>query len=393
MKKSEYINHYCVGCGLCHSAYGKNLVLTDRGFPNSDVKPNEDTNIYERICPVFYYENECKHDVWGTVDKAIIGYSSNSSIRFKAATGGALTELCIYLLEEKIVDGIVHTSYDPDDSSKTISCISSNKEEVIDRCGSRYSISVPLKDILQMVNNKKKYAFLGKPCDVMALRRFIDINKEYEKVFLYLLSFFCAGEPSVNAQEALLNRMGTTIKDCESITYRGNGWPGYTTISNKDGSTAKIEYKVAWGSYLGRDLRNICRFCMDGTGDAADISCADFWYLDKAGFPDFSEHDGRNIIIARTSKGQLLVDGAVENERLICEEEYTNKMSEFFKYQPNHYKRKGTMKTMFLALKLFGKPVPYYSKSYLNTYSKHSNLKQKTIFFFGTIKRIIKDTI
>lgn len=35
---------------------------------------------------------------WGNIEKALIGYSSNKKIRFKAASGGALTEICCYLL-------------------------------------------------------------------------------------------------------------------------------------------------------------------------------------------------------------------------------------------------------------------------------------------------------
>lgn len=62
-----------------------------------------------------------------------IGYSSNKKIRFKAASGGALTEICCYLLENKKVDAIIHTTYDPDDQTKTISCVSTTVEEVIHR--------------------------------------------------------------------------------------------------------------------------------------------------------------------------------------------------------------------------------------------------------------------
>lgn len=81
----------------------------------------------------------------GKYRKSFDSYSSNKKIRFKAASGGALTEICCYLLENKKVDAIIHTTYDPDDQTKTISCVSTTVEEVISRCGSRYGISVPLQ--------------------------------------------------------------------------------------------------------------------------------------------------------------------------------------------------------------------------------------------------------
>ena len=50
---------------------------------------------------------------------------------------------------------------------------------------------------------------------------------------------------------------------------------------------------------------------MDGTGELADIVCADFWQLDNNNHPDFSEHEGRNIIIARNELGKQLLDATV----------------------------------------------------------------------------------
>lgn len=214
-------------------------------------------------------------------------------------------------------------------------------------------------------------------------------NKAY--LTAYLLSFFCAGEPSVNAQDELLKKMGTSRQGCDTLVYRGNGWPGFTTVNTKDGRELKMEYKVAWGQYLGRDIRYICRFCMDGTGELADIVCADFWQLDNNNHPDFSEHEGRNIIIARNELGKQLLDATVKSGRINVEEDFTTKIdSEFYLYQPAQLKRKGTMKTTITAMKLCRRDTPKYSKSFLNKYASHVDLKVKFDFFIGIIKRVIK---
>ena len=75
----------------------------------------------------------------------------------------------------------------------------------------------------------------------MALRRGIGVNSELGKRIPYLLSFFCAGEPSVNAQNNLLKAIGTTKEKFSTITYRGNGWPGMTTVTERDGNVLKME--------------------------------------------------------------------------------------------------------------------------------------------------------
>lgn len=391
MKKNEYINTYCTGCGLCHSVLGTKMEKISGGFPNVNIKENEDTSFYSDVCPVFYYEEEVKHDVWGTIQGAYIGYSSNPEIRYKAASGGALTEICVYLLNKKLVDGIIQTTCDPEDQTKNISVVSSTVEQVVERCGSRYSISVPLENILEMLEHGKHYAFVGKPCDVMALRRYMDKNQDIKNRIIYLLSFFCAGEPSEDAQDKLLEKMNCSRENCKSITYRGNGWPGYTTVVKNNGEIEKLEYKETWGKFLGRDLRNICRFCLDGTGDAADIVCADFWYLDKNETPDFSEHDGRNIMISRTTLGEDVLKAVFDAGNLIQEQDFTNQINtEFHKYQPAQYKRKGTMASMILGMRICGRNTPRYNRRYLSLYAGHMDFRTKGKYFLGIIKRVIK---
>lgn len=394
MKINEYVNTYCTGCGLCHSVLGTEMKKIEGGFPNVDIKNQDEIDFYKDTCPVFYYKEDVKHDIWGKIQSAYVGYFSNPKIRYRAASGGALTEICSYLLYNKVVDGVIQTTYDPMDQTKTIAVISSTPDEVAERCGSRYSISVPLKNIMEMLESGKKYAFVGKPCDVMALRRYMNRNDKLQKSIICLLSFFCAGEPSENAQDKLLKEMNCSRDTCRSITYRGNGWPGYTTVVKNTGEIEKLEYKETWGRFLGRDLRNICRFCMDGTGDAADIVCADFWYLDENGTPDFSEHDGRNIVISRTDFGEQILRDVFNAGNLVQEEDFTKRIDgEFHKYQPAQFKRKGTMAAMILAMKICGRNTPSYNRNYLSRCAAHIDLTTKGKYFIGIIKRVIKGKI
>ena len=393
MNYNNYIEEYCTGCGLCHSVNGTKIKITSKVFPVCDLQECENVEFYENYCPVEYYRRSSEPQIWGKVDKAYIGYAQNKDVRFRAASGGALTEIASFLLEQNEVDAVIHISFNLDHPTENITCVSRTVKSVRDNCGSRYSISVPLKDILQLTVPNEKYAFIGKPCDVMALRQYIDKKPELKGAFPFLLSFFCAGEPSMDAQKSLLTAIGSSIDKCKKITYRGNGWPGYTTVIDNNGQTFKMEYKDAWGRYLGRDLRNICRFCLDGTGDAADIVCADFWHLTSNGEPDFSEHEGRNIIITRNGRSTEAIEKAINKGYLTCERDFTDNMSEFHKYQPHQYRRKTTMNSLILAMKIFGRTVPDYNKTYLRKLSSHIGNKEKIRYFIGTVKRILRKRI
>lgn len=86
-----------------------------------------------------------------------------------------------------------------------------------------------------------------------------------------------------------------------------------------------------------------------------------------------------------------MIDATVKSGRINVEEDFTTKIdSEFYLYQPAQLKRKGTMKTTITAMKLCRRDTPKYSKSFLNKYASHVDLKVKFDFFIGIIKRVIK---
>jgi len=290
MNVTKICTEYCIGCGLCKSELNVEIKENTKGYIYPEFS-NKNEEFLKNVCPIMDNHKDAKeyNSIWGNVDMAVGAYATDAEIRKKASSGGVLTALSLYLLETGKVDGIIQVSADTNNPSKTVCRISTKREQVLDCCGSRYSISTPWYELSSKIDITKKYAAIGKPCDILALRRLRDYNKKYSCIE-YLLSFFCAGLPSQDAQKALLSQIGCKNDECVSLTYRGNGWPGYTTAIDKDGKEYTMEYSRAWGKILGRDVHPYCRLCIDGIGEAADISCGDGWYI-KDGEPDFSERE------------------------------------------------------------------------------------------------------
>lgn len=132
-----------------------------------------------------------------------------------------------------------------------------------------------------------------------------------------------------------------------------------------------------------------CRFCMDGIGEQADISCGDAWYLDSYGNPDFTEHNGRNVIFARTDKGFDLIQDA-QRHHCITTEIYRGYEAELKRIQRSQYERRISMKARIAALKIMGKPYPAYSKNILQKYSRYMSRKVQVKICIGTCKRILQ---
>ena len=290
------ICNYCTGCGACVSEGLATFEFNNKGFKIARPKKEGFEEYCNKVCfsSGNQYDNMKAEEPWGKILSSKLAWSSDDTIRHLGSSGGTLTALCIYLLDFGIVDGIVHVKEDKTDPINTVCSLSTSREEIISHTGSRYSSSSPLNNISDYLGQGKRYCFVGKPCDVATLRNLMKVDQRYKETFVFLLSFFCAGAPSVNANELLLTKMGTERSKCVSLRYRGDGWPGYATAVDKDGNSHKIDYRSAWRDTLGRDIRLICRFCMDGIGDMADVVCYDAWYLGKDHKPLFNEAEGRN---------------------------------------------------------------------------------------------------
>lgn len=170
----------------------------------------------------------------------------------------------------------------------------------------------------------------------------------------------------------------------KDFTYRGNGWPGLTTAIQMNGEKSQIEYEESWGKILGRDLQEICRFCWDGVGASADISCGDGWYIID-GRPSFAEGDGRNVIFARTEKGDSLLNELKKAKRIEFQDA---DISELELMQPGQFMRKTAMFVRILAMRLMRKSTPNYRMMELLPFAMKNSIYVNFKMFGGTIKRI-----
>ena len=390
---NKIYREYCTGCGLCKSINIAEMKIEENGFPVACNESDTYDSFFEKVCPAGgNYKTLLNSEVWGESKSIYLGWATDNIIRSKASSGGILTSLCMYMLNEGYVDGIIQTRSSETRPFETETIVSRSESDIISCCGSRYSISSPLLNISQILSSGEKYLFVGKPCDVFTLKKYIEQNKDIKKQVPFLFSFFCAGEPSLNAQKKLIEKLGATIDNCSTLKYRGDGWPGYATITTKEGHESKLSYEESWGGILGRDVRKICRFCLDGIGLAADLVCGDAWYLDDNGNPDFTEHDGRNLIICRNKEAEELVSKAKE-EGYITVSEYTNANCELKLIQRYQFERRTTMFPMLFAMKLLGRNVPKYDLKKLKILSHNTDVAKRTKRFLGTVKRVYQNKI
>ena len=321
----------CLGCGLC-AALAPNAIVMARG-QNGDLRPfaNDEFNddMMEKVavtCPSLRIEGlpeevgkqAAHHDaVWGPYQEMSLGYASNKAVRHEAATAGMLTALAIYLLEEGLVDAILHVKA-PDPATDHLpanfglATISRTTKEVVAASGSRYGPTAALLTIEEVLSSDQRFAVVAKPCDLNALRNLAHSDDRVNARLHYWLTMLCGGFQPDDAFRGFLADHDLTDDGLSGVRYRGFGCPGPTSLHYHTGAQHDFHYLDFWGedeSQWSMPLR--CKICPDGIGEAADIVAGDAW---DGASPDRYESEtdpGFNSVITRTQKGHALYEAAI----------------------------------------------------------------------------------
>ncbi len=387
----------CIGCGICEGIAPENAIKLELGcdgFYHPHVK-NQDQEPWDKIkkiCPGVIVNQETKlntkqEKLWGPISASWVGYSTDEEIRWQASSGGGITGLLQFLLEKGLVTKVIHIGRALSNSLTNTVYISRNREDILKNSGSRYAPAAPLtsiKKILTDTNKTDKFAFVGKPCDVAALKAYLKIHGEFQEQMVILITFMCAGTPSLKGTEALIKALGVDQETVEDFWYRGRGWPGQATAIDKNGNHFSRSYNDSWGSILNKHLHFRCKICPDGMGTMGDLTFGDAWE-EENGYPSFEEQEGKSLIIARNNKGKNLIEQAVNNGYLKVD---NYSLDHLEKIQPYQAERKKLIGSRILALRLTGLFYPQFSGFYLRENSLLVSLRENINNTVGTLERL-----
>jgi coenzyme F420 hydrogenase subunit beta len=246
---------------------------------------------------------------WGPVLGVWEGYASDPEIRFKGSSGGVVTALALFCLEKGLASAVLQVGAKADAPLENASFFSKSREELMACAGSRYAPAAPCEGLNRFEESDSPCVFIGKPCDVVALRKARATNAKLDRNVALAISIFCAGTPSMAGTSKILESLSIKPEEVGELRYRGCGWPGETVVKIKgcDGQS-QMSYEQSWSNILTKYVSLRCRLCPDGTGELADISCGDPWYRDAE-----ANDAGHSIVLVRTEKGRQLLNKAVES--------------------------------------------------------------------------------
>ena len=222
---------------------------------------------------------------------------------------------------------------------------------------------------------------IGKPCDIVALRKAQATNTKLDQNVALAVSIFCAGTPATAGTNKLLDVLGVEPQNVKEIRYRGCGWPGMTTVKVRGNEqTYQMTYDESWGGILSKNVQARCRLCPDGTGEFADISCGDPWYRDIE--PD---EQGWSLVVVRTKRGEEILNKAINAGYVKLEPVgfYILQCS-----QKALLKRRQHLWGRLISMQIMRIPVPHFEGFSLFSNWRELPVREKARSIGGTLKRI-----
>ncbi len=362
MKPDEVIRQrMCLGCGLClgPETHGNSMQCDEDGFLVPRFDGRRESPGFESICPGLTQNSGrwSGHPVWGGVRDCLIAYASDPVVRFRGSSGGAVSAIAIHAIESGLVDAVLHVGHQPGDPLKNELFISNSAGDVSLRASSRYAPAVTFPPwFWALKETGKRYLYIGKPCDIGAIRNLQRLDDRWSKTIPLTVAIFCAGMPSMKATSTLIEKLGLGSVPA-SVRYRGEGWPGRFRAIGAGGEEVSADYSESWGSTLNQFLHPRCHICPDGIGIQADVAAGDPWDS-SSGYPDFAERPGLTLLLPRTGSGEDLVKSALLAGVLVLERRLA--IGEVDKMQPYQRDRRGRIAYRLIGRASAGYAIPRF---------------------------------
>jgi coenzyme F420 hydrogenase subunit beta len=333
---------YCVGCGACAFASGRQMRTNDYGEYVPDLEkvtalkysseqiaslcPSLRPDLNEDVIAKQLFAKEAHYDSkLGFVQTSYASYVKEGAFREHGTSGGMGTWIATELLKKGLVDGVIHVKQSKRDAAADpffLYGISRTAEEIQQASKSRYHV-VEVSKVLGLVReNPGRYVFIGVPCISKSIRRLQLVDPLFAERIPFIASLVCGHLKSINWSLALAWSVGINPDDATAIQYRTKeeGIPARAYVFRAAGKNNAIRQQdssnVPGGKFnAGAMMLPACDFCDDVVGETADVTIGDAW------IPRFEvDANGTNLLVVRNTIIHDLLKSAADSDRIMLEE-------------------------------------------------------------------------
>lgn len=391
----------CTGCGVCAYLAPEEVRMVDvlaygrRPLPITPVaRTGAGSAAAVACCPGVTLEHETQQAApgevaelraaWGPVRAIWEGYAADPQIRYAGSSGGVATALAAFCIEQQGMSGALHIGARKDVPYLNETKYSLGRDDLLANAGSRYAPASPCDRLDLIETADTPSVFIGKPCDVAAVRMARRVKPALDAKVGLTIAVFCAGTPTTQGTLEMLKALGVDDPaQIESVHYRGNGWPGHARtrlVDDPPGEERKLTYEQSWGDILQKHRQWRCYLCADHTGEFADVAVGDPWYRPTAGDP------GRSLVLARTERGARLIEAAIAAGALVLEPVEPRILPAS---QPNLLRARGAVWGRLVTLRAAGLMTPRLKHLPMaSMWRRNLSTKEKLQSTVGTLRRV-----
>jgi len=273
--------------------------------------------------------------------KKVYALKNSEKELMKSSSGGAFIAIC-NVFEKKYGKGNVvfyGACFDKDLN------VTHNYVTTLEDCkifqGSKYvksNYSSCLKNIENNLNEKKAVLFSGTPCQVFAIKTYLN-NKKVDTNKLLCVDIICHGTPKKQVwddyKKWLEKKEKSTLINY-SFRYKPEGWKAYPALAefingNKKINTAETSVYSKL-HMLGYTINEGCFSCQFSNQNRyGDITLGDYWGIENIN-SNISNKNGVSLVITNTDNGDSLLEQMKKDEKILVIE---TKTDSYIKYQHN----------------------------------------------------------
>lgn len=329
----------CTSCGACSGvchAGAVSMRRDDYGIyaPVINLSDCNGCGLCAKVCPGGDFDYAGTHErisgclpddvALGPCIETFAAYAKDAGVLQKSQSGGFVSSLLIYALEQRLIDGAVVTRWNPEAPLEPETFVAQDRTQVLSAVGSIYHPVPAAAAIKQLRGRSGRYAFVGTSCQIQAMRKAEEhLPWLRDRVVLYL-GLHCLGVLTWHFQDQILHKTHVSRSDVRSYRQRADdpegGRNGLIIVDR-----ANRVHRV--GRYASRIFpRPVfanwrCQLCFDKSNEYADVSCGDCRNPSARAQAASDGHDlrkGLSEVVVRSARARDLVDRLRQSGVLIC---------------------------------------------------------------------------